>query len=78
MKVVEREAAQMNCGGSSAAEIVAETGLCVLRWGVARLSLCCLIRSSCDNHHGLLSRSEFHEGQVPLNARGSCSWCWYS
>ena len=27
-------------------------------------------------YHGRLSRSEFHEGQVPLNARGSCSWCW--
>ena len=25
-----------------------------------------------------MSRSEFHEGQVPLKARGSCSWCWYS
>ena len=29
-------------------------------------------------YHGRLSRSEFHEGQVPLKARGSCSWCWYS
>jgi hypothetical protein len=28
--------------------------------------------------HLRLSRSEFHEGQVPLKARGSCSWCWYS
>jgi hypothetical protein len=30
------------------------------------------------NYHGRLSRSEFHDGQVPLNASGSCSWCWYS
>ena len=29
-------------------------------------------------YHGRLSRSEFHEGQVPLKASGSCSWCWYS
>ena len=29
-------------------------------------------------YQGRLSRSEFHEGQVPLKARGSCSWCWYS
>jgi hypothetical protein len=30
------------------------------------------------DYQGRLSRSEFHEGQVPLKARGSCSWCWYS
>ncbi len=29
-------------------------------------------------YHGRLSRSEFQEGQVPLKASGSCSWCWYS
>ena len=29
-------------------------------------------------YQGRLSRSEFHEGQVPLKASGSCSWCWYS
>ena len=29
-------------------------------------------------YHGRLSRSEFHDGQVPLKASGSCSWCWYS
>jgi hypothetical protein len=28
-----------------------------------------------DNYQGRLSRSEFHEGQVPLKARGSCSCC---
>ena len=35
-------------------------------------------RSWQANYQGRLSRSEFHEGQVPLKARGSCSWCWYS
>jgi len=25
-------------------------------------------------YHGRLSRSEFHDGQVPLKASGSCSW----
>ena len=27
-------------------------------------------------YQSLLSRSEFQEGQVPLKATGSCSWCW--
>ena len=35
-------------------------------------------RHATSVYQGRLSRSEFHEGQVPLNASGSCSWCWYS
>ena len=34
--------------------------------------------SRIEIYHGRLSRSEFHDGQVPLKASGSCSWCWYS
>ena len=37
-----------------------------------------MIDASVLLYHGRLSRSEFQEGQVPLKASGSCSWCWYS
>jgi hypothetical protein len=37
-----------------------------------------IIDASVLLYHGRSSRSEFQEGQVPLKASGSCSWCWYS